>query len=124
MHQHATSTGANISILLGIAEQVPQTVILHQRRVFHEMTYRQIVFYFIFYVAYTHMNIASEAIFISGPCCGAMHNSAFAALENSSGTKQQARKERSNSVDIIAERAWTNSDGGTEGSKETHHYNL
>ena len=51
-------------------------------------------------------------------------NSAFAALENSSGTKQQARKERSNSVDIIAERAWTNSDGGMEGSKETHHYNL
>ena len=67
MHQHATSTGANISILLGIAEQVPQTVILHQRRVFHEMAYRQIVFYFIFYVAYTHMNIASEAVFISGP---------------------------------------------------------
>merc|ERR1712146_650959 len=50
-------------------------------------------------------------------------NSAVAALEHSSEPKQQKRKERSNSVDIIAERAWTSSENSMEGGKD-HHYNL
>ena len=52
-------------------------------------------------------------------------NSADAALANSRDTKQQTRKERSNSVDIIAERAWRNSgDDDTEEGSKAHHYNL
>ena len=61
MHQHATSTGANISIwLLGIETQVPQTVILHQRQPRDDVSANRISFTF---YDDTHMNIVS-AVFI------------------------------------------------------------